>query len=186
MVFVLNGCAAPPLTFYVLDRPAADVNARRPSGVRFVIGIDRVEIPDDIDTQDIVVRRGSVLERSHQGRLASRLSIQATDLLTARLAPTRPDALVIDQPQPGPPAWRISIDISRLDVAGDPGATEGTATLDADWTIVSLDPTVPLSRGRIILVAAGPIRTDQDVITLEAGVLDRLAGAIDIRRLRSR
>jgi uncharacterized lipoprotein YmbA len=43
-----------------------------------VIAVARVTLPDDLDTQDILVRRGSVLESSHTARWASRLSLAVT------------------------------------------------------------------------------------------------------------
>ncbi len=176
---LLASCAAPPLALYTLGGPAVASDAAPLGGRAIVIEIRRVTLPDYLDTQDILLRRGNTLERSVRGRWASRLSLGITDLLTGRLARRRPDALVTGQPQTEAPSYRVLININRLDVTAD-----GTATLEADWQIVPRDPALPTRRDRAGFSAAGPVATDQDVVTLEETVLDRLAAAIDIASLR--
>jgi uncharacterized protein len=176
---LLGSCAAPPLALYTLGGPAIAADAPPLGGKAVVIEVRRVTLPDYLDTQDILVRHGNTLERSARGRWASRLSLGVTDLLTGRLARRRPDALVTDQPQTEAPSYRILINISRLDVTAD-----GAATLEADWQIVPRDPAMPTRRDRAGFSVAGPVATDQDVVTLEETVLDRLAGAINITSLR--
>ncbi len=178
-VLLLAACASPPLTLYTLGAPSIAADAP-PLGRRaMVIEVRRVTLPDYLDTQDIFVRDGNRLERSSRGRWASRLSLGITDLLTGRLAQRRPDALVTDQPQTQAPSYRILVNISRLDVT-----TGGVATLEADWLIVPPDPAVPTRRDRAQFSATGPVATDQDVVTLEESLLDRLAAAINIASLR--
>jgi uncharacterized lipoprotein YmbA len=170
---VLSSCAAPPLTVYTLDAPAITPDTVPLGGKPVVIAIARVSVPDELDTREIFVRDGSTLQRSPRGRWASRLSVGITDRLTERLAGRRPDALVTDRPLTETPAYRVLINIGRLDVT-----TDGAATLDADWLIVPRDATAPTRRDRAHFVASGPVATDKDVVTLVALVLDRLADAI--------
>ncbi len=177
-------CAAPSLTLYTLGAPEL-TGAAAPLGQKAtVIAVARVTLPDYLDTQDILVRRGNALESSHRGRWASRLSLGATELLTGRLAQSRPDALVTDQPQTTAPSYRLLINISRLDVAIEGGATNGRATLEADWLIVPRDPAVATLRDRTRVSVTGPIGTDQGVVAMETDVLNRLAGIIDVKGLR--
>ena len=184
MAAALAACAAPPVTLYTLDQ-ASPGAADLPLGQRpTVIVLDRVTLPDYLDTQDIVVRRGAVVETSHRGRWASRLSLEVGQLLAARLGRTRPAALVTDQPQTSAPSYRIAVDIGRLDLAGAAGSTQGAATLEADWQIIPRDAAAPILRDRTHIEVTGPIATDRDVVALETAVLTRLAGAIDITRLR--
>jgi hypothetical protein len=75
------------------------------------------------------------------------------------------------------------INVSRLDIAADIGALQGSAVLEADWTIVSIDVAIPIVHGRVRLEADGPIQTDRDVVALEGRALSQLAAAIDITRL---
>jgi uncharacterized lipoprotein YmbA len=144
-----------------------------------VIEIVRATVPDELDTQDIVVRSGSVLIRSNTGRWASRLSIGITDRLTGALSARRPDALVTDRSQADAPAYRLMVNINRLDVADT-----GTATIDADWLIVPHDAAIPTRRNRTRFTDTGPVTSNQDVVTLIGRLLDHIAGAIDVTGLR--
>jgi uncharacterized lipoprotein YmbA len=176
---LLVSCAGPPLTLYTLNVPSALV-ATPPLGQgAVVIQVVRVTLPDELDSQDIVYRDGDILHRSQVGRWASRLSLGITDRVTERLAARRPDALVTAQPPAAAPAYRVVINISRLDVTG-----AGSATLDADWTIVPREAARAIVRDRVRLTASGPVATDQDVVALIGGLLDRLAAAIDVAGLR--
>lgn len=173
LVLLLSCCAAPPLTLYTLDS-ASRASEAVPLGRKpLVIAIARVSIPDELDTEDIVVRDGNVLQRSSKGRWGSRLSLGITGRLTDRLAARRPNALVTDRPLTETPSYRVQINIGRLDVS-----SAGVATLDADWLIVPRVPNAPTLRNRTHVVVSGPVATDQDVVTLMGVVLDRLANAI--------
>ena len=72
---LLTSCAAPPLVLYTLDAPDTGPGAAALSRKALVIEVTRVSLPDELDSQDIQVRRGSVLQASHQGRWASRLTL---------------------------------------------------------------------------------------------------------------
>ncbi len=172
-------CAAPPLTLYTLGAPARATDATPLGRKSLVIEVRRVSVPDYLDSQDILVRNGTTLVRSAQGRWATRVSLGVTYYLTGRLAERRPDALVTDEPQVEPPTYRLFVTISTLDVT-----SAGAATLDADWTIVPRDPAQPVHRARGHFTAKGPVATDQDVVALTTSVLRQLADAIDINNLR--
>ena len=179
---VVVACGAPPLTLYTLAAPTtSETPPPRPPLSRkpLVIEVVRVTLPDEIDTEDILVRNGSVLRRSERGRWASRLSLGVTDRLTGRLAASRPDALVTDRLQAEAASYRVLINISRLDVT-----TSGVATLEADWLIAPHDSATPTRRNRARFTVTGPVATDQQVVTLEEKLLDQLAAAIDISALR--
>jgi uncharacterized lipoprotein YmbA len=170
---LLSSCGTPPLTLYTLGAPSIGSDAT-PLGKRpVVIAVSRVTIPDELDTEDIVVRDGSTLRRSTAGRWASRLSLGITDRITQRLAEQRPDALVTDRPLTDTPSYRVLVNIGRLDVTSG-----GVAVLDADWMIVPHDAGAPTRRDRGHFSATGAVGTDQDVVTLEGAVLDQLAAAI--------
>lgn len=176
---LLASCAGPPLKLYTLNVPSSVWETPPLGQGAVVIQVVRVTIPDELDSQDIVYRDGDILHRSQVGRWASRLSLGITDRLTERLAARRPDALVTDQPPAAAPTYRVVINISQLDVTA-----AGTATLDADWTIVPREASKPVLRDRVRLTASGPVATDQDVVALVGGLLDRLAAAIDLAGLR--
>ncbi len=172
-------CASPSLAIYTLGAPAARSDAAPLGRKPIVIEVRRVSVPDNLDSQDIMVRNGSMLIRSTRGRWASRLSLAVTTYLTARLAQRRPDAVVTDQPQIESPNYRIFVTINRLDVTAG-----GVATLEADWLVVPRNPTQPTSRGRGRFTSDGPVATDQDVVALYSAVVSRLAGTINVAKLR--
>ena len=159
--------------------PAAAAESAPLGGKPVVIEVRRVAIPDYLDTQDILVRAGSTLDRSREGRWASRLSLGATHFLAGRLAERRPDALVTDQPQIAPPNYQIFVTINTFDVT-----TGGVATLEADWLIIPHNPAAPTRRARAQFSATGPVETDQDVVLLDKAVLQQLANSIDVASLR--
>jgi uncharacterized lipoprotein YmbA len=175
VALLLSACGTAPLTLYTLGAPAAASDAVPLGQKPVVIAVARVTLPDELDTEDIVVRDGSTLRRSTLGRWASRLSLGITGRVTARLAEQRPDALVTDRPLTETPAYRVLINIGRLDVS-----TTGAATLDADWLIVPRDSKTPTRRDRGHFTLTGAVATDHDVVTLLGVVLDQLADAIDI------
>jgi len=172
---LLAGCAAPPLRLYTLGAPAVGEDSRPLPHRAEVIEVDRLSLPNDADSEDILLTDGDVVERSPTGRWVSRLSLLATDLVTARLAMRAPDALVTDQWPAEAPDYRVTIHIARLDVA-----TSGEASLDADWQISARDPGPGPIRGRVEIRLTGPTATDQDVVRLETALFDRLADAMQI------
>jgi uncharacterized protein len=178
-MLLVTSCASAPLSLYTLKPVDAPVATVPFSGRMPVIEIRRVVIPDYLDTQDILVRNGNILQRSPHGRWASRLSIEVTRYLTGLLATRRPNALITDQLPVSTPNDRIFITISNLDVT-----SAGLATLEADWTIEPQNPTQRIRRQRVRITANGPVSTDQDVVILMQAVLTQLADAIDIAHLR--
>ncbi len=179
LALLLAGCAAPPLKVYTLDAPAVTVD-NGPAQTAASLEVWRIVLPDYLDTQDIVLRQGSEINRSSHARWASRLSTGATDLITARLAAARPDLFITDQPLVTPARFRLFINISRLDVSAD-----GTASVAADWTIVPRDESRPERRDRTSFALTGPVKTDADIVALTNAVLDELAARIgqDVARV---
>jgi uncharacterized lipoprotein YmbA len=185
VALVPAGCAAaPPLKFYTLSggpvRGEASLDAADPPpnlGAP-AIEVARVTLPAYLDTTDLVVRDGSVLELSSTGRWATRLSVAATDLLTARLAMRRPDAWVTDQMSARPAHYRLFVDISRLDIT-----SAGAGTVEAEWEIDQPTTSHHVTRGRTQFTVHGSVTTDQGVVRFERVLLDRLADEIDISSL---
>ncbi|HEY1412954.1 MAG TPA: PqiC family protein, partial [Rhodopila sp.] len=150
---LLAGCSAPPLTLYTLGTPPIASDAAPLGRHPVVIAVSRVTIPDELDTEDMLIRDGNTLRRSQRGRWASRLSLGITDRLTERLAARYPRALVTDRPLTETPSERILVNIGRLDVT-----TGGVATLDADWMVVPRDAAAPARRQRGHFSATGPVK----------------------------
>lgn len=179
LALTLSGCAAaPPLRLYTLSEDSASsaVSTDAPSRQGApVIEVTRVSLPDYMDSSDLLVRHGDVLERSSTGRWASRLSLGATELLTARLAMRWPDAWVTDEPQTRTPDYRLVVHISRLDIT-----STGTGVMEADWVLVPNGTSGEITRHRIQFIAHGSVSSDESVARFERALFDRLASAIDV------
>ena len=143
LALLTASCASPPLSLYTLEPSDLPSQAAPLARRSIVIEIRRVSVPDYLDTQDILVRDGSTLQRSAHGRWATRLSLGVTRYLTGLLAARHLGALVTDQAQIETPDARISVTISTLDIT-----SAGVATLEADWTLVPRDPARPTRRQR--------------------------------------
>jgi uncharacterized lipoprotein YmbA len=171
----LAACAGPPLTLYTLGADPAGP-AENVTEPRTIVAVQRVSIPDALDTQDILIRDGSTMKRSTSSRWAERLSLGITDLITAELAARNPQALVTDQPQSGPITTRLAINISQLDIT-----TAGTVTLAADWTWIPANPTQPLRRARTRVTLNANTSTDAGTVqafrTAVAALAVRIEGA---------
>jgi uncharacterized lipoprotein YmbA len=170
LTLLMTACAAPTMELYTLGAPAVAAEAVGNLAETPTVEVRRVVLPDYLDNQDIVIRRGSSIERSSTGRWASRLSIGATDLITARLSASRTDLFVTDQPVSTAARFRLFVNISRLDVSAD-----GTGALAADWSIVPSRATQPQLRARATFSAKGPVKSDADVVALTDRLLEELA-----------
>jgi hypothetical protein len=172
---LLAGCAAPPLKLYTLSEPPVSGNARPLTRGAPVIAVNRLILPGDVDSEDILQRNGNVVQRSATGRWVSSLSLLATDRVTSRLAMRDPDALVTDGWPAESPDYRVMIHVARLDVA-----TNGLALMVADWQISARNPGKHPIRGRAQIRLSGSTATDADIVRLETALFDRLADAIVI------
>ena len=176
----LSACAAPALSLFTLAAPGATRQQAPLPGRPMVIEVARVSLPDEIDSEDMLLRAGPTLIRSSTGRWASRLSLQVTDRITARLAERRPDALVVNRAQAQSPSYRIVINIARLDVLSD-----GSGTLEADWQIIPADGAIPAFRDRGRFSAQQDASKAVSLLVAAIGdLLDQLASAIKITALR--
>lgn len=178
-MLLLAGCAAPPLRLYTLgDSPVSENVKSLPRGAP-VIEVDRLILPNALDSEDILLTDGNVVERSRTGRWVSRLSLLATDLMTSQLARRAPDALVTDQWPIEAPDYRVMIGIDRLNVA-----RKGSAVMDANWQIFAQNRGHESRslRGHARIKLTGPAATDRDIVRLETALFDRLADRIRLPR----
>ncbi|GCE83685.1 membrane integrity-associated transporter subunit PqiC [Komagataeibacter diospyri] len=176
---VLSACSSAPVRFYTLGAPAVAVGAESTATMPItdstpVIEVERARMPDYLDSQDIMVRNGHEIERSGLGRWASRLSVGATDLITARLAQKWPHLFVTDQSQPDRPTWRLQLNISRLDVSRD-----GQAALNADWAIIPQDSRASILRNRTTIVTQGNTGSNANIAKVTENLLNELSDRIE-------
>lgn len=169
----MAGCAAPPVQFYTLGAPAIAQNNAALSVSAPVLSVSHVTLPDYLDSQDILTRHGDQLDRSPNGRWASRLSQGVTDLLSAHLGQDWPNYVVTTQPLTETPTLRLAVNISRLDLN-----TSGQGTLDADWALIPSDEHQPILHSRGSFTAQGAVTTDENKVALTRSLVEQLAARI--------
>jgi uncharacterized protein len=124
------GCAGPPMREYVLDAPPASTTASVIQTALPIIKIERVRLPDYLDSVDILTRRGGLVVPSRTGRWAERFSVGVTRALTTFLA-NRLTSVVVTSGQPiEPPVLRVLVDVIAFE-----STTNGEVLLAARWTI---------------------------------------------------
>jgi len=173
LVVALSACAGPPPREYVLRTtatvdPSATLGAASP-----VVQVERVVLPDYLDTRDIVTRRDREVVTSETGRWAERLSLGATRLLAASLA-AHLNGVAVTSTQPiDPPVMRVAVDVLRFDVVHD-----GPVVLTARWTITDGTGQKSLATAQATLQESVAGTRDDAVVAAMSLALEKLANRI--------
>ena len=126
----ISGCAGPPKREYVLGAATASKPASAVQTALPVVQIERVLLPDYLDTRDILTRRDGHVVPSESARWAERLSVGVTRALATSLA-TQLTGVVVTSAQPvDPPVLRVLVDVIAFELTGD-----RQVVLAARWTI---------------------------------------------------
>jgi len=155
-----------------LDAPAqAEAVAERP-----VLQLQRVLIPDYLDTNDILLRVGAhEIHESATGRFGERLSLGITHALRSDLASRLPlYTIALAQPAERP-ARQILVNVDAFDVW-----PTGRCVLVADWTLLDADRRRLLAadRGTFTTAAAGLNPGDGAIVAAMADAVRQLADRI--------
>lgn len=179
-LFILGGCSAPPLKYYTFNENIINQSTNKItqySEISPTIIITPITIPDYLDTTDIVTRENSSLHHSVNGRMSSVLSVAVTDYVTHLLSIKNPTLFITNQRQVGMPTSQILINISHLDVQ-NLGNQNGSAILEADWSIIPRNEHLPINKQKGTFFASGSIASDSDVIKIEQALLIQLVNQI--------
>jgi cholesterol transport system auxiliary component len=126
----VSGCAGPPKREYVLGAAAASQPASAVQTALPVVQIERVLLPDYLDTRDILTRRDRQVVPSESARWAERLSVAVARALATSIA-TQLTGVVVTSAQPvDPPVLRVLVDVIDFELTGD-----RQVVLAARWTI---------------------------------------------------
>lgn len=180
-LFILGGCSAPPLKYYTFNENIINQSTNKItqySEISPTIIITPITIPDYLDTTDIVTRENSSLHHSVNGRMSSVLSVAITDYVTHLLSVKNPTLFITNQRQVGMPTSQILINISHLDVQ-NLGNQNGSAILEADWSIIPRNEHLPINKQKGTFFASGSIASDSDVIKIEQALLIQLVNQIN-------
>jgi uncharacterized lipoprotein YmbA len=143
-----------------------------------VIELQRILIPDYLDTSDILLRVGAhEIHESATGRFGERLSLGVTHALRSDLAARLPQYTVALAQFSGRPARQIVVTVDAFDTW-----PTGRCVLAADWTILDADKKTLLSAGRgtFTSVAPGINPGDAAIVAAMADSVRQLADRIVI------
>jgi len=161
----LTGCAAdPPARTYVLAPPAGDEpQGLVPVGMP-VLQLQRIVVPDYLDTTDILLRIGAnEIKASPTGRWGERLSQGLDHALGAALATRLPQDRIAVASSSDRSAKRLTVIVDAFDVRPD-----GRSVLTASWTILDPNPDVAPRTGRGVFATPAPSGSISDASIVAA------------------
>lgn len=170
---VIAGCiSGRAQQIYVLDDAADSRMDDKTAGTD--LQLERVLVPDYLDTTDILSRAGEhELHASSSGRWGERLSLGIMHALWADLAIRLPQDRVMLARPVEKSARQILVNVDAFDVWPN-----GHCVLAANWTILDTDRTVVLAAGRGTFIVP-PDRSDRPgdgaVVSAMAKALRQLA-----------
>jgi uncharacterized lipoprotein YmbA len=139
--------------------------------------IQRVLVPDYLDTTDLLLRVGThEIRESHTGRFGERLSLGITHALQSDLAVRLPlDTITLAQPAEKS-ARQILVTVDVFDVWQN-----GRCLLTANWSILGADrrDVLTADRGTFLTApAGGGISNDAAIVSAMANAVRQLAARI--------
>ena len=178
MLLLAAGCLSHPeyRHIYSLDG-AVDVPTQAVAvEAHAVIQLQRVLIPDYLDTDDILLRVGAhEIHESSTGRFGERLSLGITHALRSDLALRLPQYTIALAQSADRPTRQILVNIDAFEVW-----PTGRCVLVADWTVLDADRKASLSgeRGTFETVAVGLNPGDGAIVAAMADAVRQLGDRI--------
>jgi uncharacterized lipoprotein YmbA len=167
---LLAGCTSnPDQSVYVMPTPTSVPVA---PGIQ-TLKLQRVILPDYLDTTDLVTRTGQFgIKVSQTGRWGERLSKGMTRALAADLGHHLPGTIVTDGPAETPSA-QIVVTVSAFDVTG------ATSVLAASWTVTRQGADhPPVIHNSSFTVSVAPPGGDLAVVAAMAETVAKLSDDI--------
>lgn len=172
-----TGAKLPDL--YVLGNPAPATSGTASELGHPVLQVERVRLPDYLDTTDIVTRQpdGRIVARP-TARWGERLSVGVTRAVAGGLAARLPLLVVTATTPLEPPRWQLLIDIDSFEAEAG-----GQVVLTGRWTMLSGSPGEQQREEKISLAVSGGQGSDPQVVAamnqLVNQLVERIAPAFD-------
>ncbi|MCQ8242520.1 PqiC family protein [Rhizosaccharibacter radicis] len=151
-----GACAAPPLRTFILTGSGTDAvdTGPRAAADRPMLLLRPVDLPDHLDTRDMLVRVGpNQLRSSRTGRWGDRLSVGVTDVLAEDLQALLPGLNVSTLAPAGKGFRRLSLEMPHFELDD-----AGTLRLQARWHLDGSDA------GAVRRLGGGEIALRQDAV----------------------
>jgi uncharacterized lipoprotein YmbA len=173
-VGLLSGCGfggGPAPATYVLGDAAPATDTTQPLVGRNVVYVQRVLVPDYLDTTDIQIRQtANELKASKTGRWGERLSLGVTGAFARTLARLLPGDVVTAE-RPLDPAWRqVLVNVETFEPR-----TDGSVVLVARWQVTDSGGHGALAGERVSLTAQAGGPGDAAIVAAMTGLVDQLA-----------
>lgn len=166
----------PPPTLYVLGVPTAPITRTVSEMGLPVVQVLPVEVPDYLDTTDLLTRNGSELISSTTGRWGERLSVGVTRDLIAMLAVRLPDLAVTTTAPIDRPARQVLVDIDTYEARAD-----HEVVLVAHWTITDGKRETALDVQQVSVAVLVQSNDDASIVAAMSSALGDIAGQIAAR-----
>jgi uncharacterized lipoprotein YmbA len=180
-LLILGGCGSYHLPkIYVLGEAAPATASVTVAGGAPIIELRPVQVPDYLDSTDIVRREGAnQVVPSPGGRWGERLSVGITRDLVATLSRRLP-GLTIETRGGYEPSRRLLVSVERFEIASD-----GRCALAARWRLTSADGKglAPSEEGAFVEMASSG--SDADAAAAMTRAVDALAGQIAVTLTRA-
>lgn len=176
MIPMVAGCLSHPQYRHIYSLDGASEAPAQAGDVaqRQVMQLERVLVPDYLDTNDILLRVGThEIHESATGRFGERLSLGITRALRSDLASRLPRYSVVLTRSADVPARQVLVTVDAFDVW-----PSGRCVLIADWTILDAHRQAPLSAGRGTFIATSVNPGDGAIVAAMADAVRQLADRI--------
>ena len=169
------GLSGPPPAEYVIGIAPAPARVTTPLTGRPIIEVKPVQLPDYLDTRELLVRRGNQAVASESGRWGERLSVGTTRALAASLAARLPGLIVTTTPPVEQSARQVLVDITSFEARDNQ-----EVVLVARWSIIDGSRRFTLLSEQTALTEPVTSMDDSAVVMAMSRALEDLASAIAI------
>jgi hypothetical protein len=165
------GRAGPPPVTYVLGTPSPAAETAEPLIGRPVIEVQRVLMPDYLDSTDIQIRRpGNVMAPSATGRWGERLSTGFRRALADDLAHHLSGFTVTTQQPTDTPFRKLLVDVEAFEPRPD-----GQIVLSARWRVTDGSGNRQLAGESVSLTEQAADSSDAAIVAAMSRAIERLA-----------
>ena len=175
------GLSGPPPAEYVIGTVPTPARVTIPLTGRPIIEVKPVQLPDYLDTRELLVRRGNQVVASKSGRWGERLSVGITRALAASLAARLRGLTVTTTPPVEQAARQVLVDVTSFEARDNQ-----EVVLVARWSVIDGPGRFTLISEQTALTEPITSTDDSAVVIAMSRALEDLASAIVIGIERAR
>jgi len=161
------GLSGPPPAEYVIGTAPTPARVTTPLTGRPIIEVKPVQLPDYLDTRELLVRRGNQVVASKSGRWGERLSVGITRALAASLATHLRGLIVTTTPPVEQSAQQVLVDITSFEARDNQ-----EVVFVARWSIID-------GPGRFTLISEQTALTEPITSTDDSAVVIAMSRAVE-------